>query len=543
MIATGFCARTVIMRFSFWERRGLVEIQRMNGRNVIYTDVTEIHAGNIKDVVEKAMTEHEFNRGEADYLYQYYKGNQPILDRKKDVRPEICNKIVINVANEIVSFKTGYLCGEPVQYVNRTTDEEKSKSINRLNDLMVDVSKVNEDQKLVEWQMITGTAYRMVLPKRDEDDDGLDCPFKLYTLDPRKTFVVYSSRVGNKPMVAVHYYKDESEKITYCCYTENRYYEWTDMEDVKEEPHALDMIPIIEYPANNARLGSFETVLTILDAINNIESNRMDGIEQFVQAFMKFINCDIDEPTWQKFREQGMIKIKTHDGQKADVDMVSNELDQTQTQTLRDDLYTAVLTICGMPNRNKNSGRFSSSDTGIAVELRDGWSAAETRAKDSENIFKVSERRMLRLVTKICRDIAGIELIASDIEIKFTRRNFEGIQAKSQVLVTMLERPQIHPLLAFTSCGLFSDPETAYQMSEKHYEEYQQKQLEKQMAEAEINAQYSGSGEVDITDNGGKTEADDSTTTGGKSADMVNAKNRQVKSYIRNGKRVRAYQR
>ena len=101
----------------------------MNGRNVIYTDVTDIHAGNIKDVVEKAMTEHEFNRGEADYLYQYYKGNQPILERTKDVRPEICNKIVINVANEIVSFKTGYLCGEPVQYVNRTTDEEKSKSI------------------------------------------------------------------------------------------------------------------------------------------------------------------------------------------------------------------------------------------------------------------------------------------------------------------------------------------------------------------------------------------------------------------------------
>ena len=66
---------------------------------------------------------------------------------------------------------------------------------------------------------------------------------------------------------------------------------------------------------------------------------------------------------------------------------------------------------------------------------------------------------------------------------------------------------------------------------------------EKQMAEAEINAQYSGSGEVDITDDGGKIEADDSTTTGGKSADMVNAKNRQVKSYIRNGKRVRAYQR
>lgn len=514
----------------------------MNGRQVIYTDVTDINAGNIKEIVEKAKAAHEFNRAEADYLYKYYKGNQPILSRTKDVRPEICNKIVVNIANEIVSFKTGYLCGEPVQYVNRTTDEAKSESINKLNDLMVDVSKMNEDQKLVEWQMITGTAYRMVLPKRDEDDDDIDCPFRMHTLDPRKTFVIYSSRVGNRPMVGVHYYTDGGSKVTYCCYTADSYYEWTDMEDAKEEPHALGMIPIIEYPGNNARLGSFETVLTILDAINNIESNRMDGVEQFVQAFMKFINCDIDAKKWEEFRQQGMIKIKSHDGQKADVDLVSNELDQTQTQTMKDDLYTAVLTICGMPNRNKNSGRFSSSDTGIAVELRDGWSAAETRAKDSENIFKVSERRMLRLVTKICREIAGINLEASDIEIKFTRRNFEGIQAKSQVLVTMLERPQIHPLLAFTSCGLFTDPETAYQMSETYYEEYQKKQLEKQRMEAEINAQYSGSG-VDITPEGDKTETDESTTEGGKGVDMVNAKNRQVKSYIRDGKRVRAYKR
>lgn len=516
----------------------------MNGREKLFTDVSEITAENVREVVEHAMDTHRVNSGEIDYLLRYYKGEQPIIGREKKVRPEICNKIIINIANEIVSFKVGYLCGEPVQYVNRTTEESKSDAINKLNDLMTDLSKVDQDQEIVEWQMIGGTAYRIVLPTEDGQNDGIECAFRLHTLDPRRTFVIYSTEVGNAPMLAVHYRKDDKERITYSAYTPNRYFEWTDNGDVDETEHALDMIPIIEYPANNSRLGAFETVLTILDAINNIESNRMDGIEQFVQSFMKFINCDIDEATWDKFREEGMIKIRTHDGQKADVDLVTEELNQTQTQTLRDDLYTAVLTICGMPNRNKNSGRFSSSDTGIAVELRDGWSAAETRAKDSENIFKRSERRMLRLVTKLCRDLGDINLEASDIDIKFTRRNFEGIQAKSQVLVTMLERPQIHPQLAFTACGLFTDPETAYKMSEKWYEEYQQKQLEKQIKEAEINAKYSGGGDdVDITDDGDEVEGDDQTTTGGKAADMVNAKNRQVRAYIRNGKKVRAYRR
>ena len=55
--------------------------------------------------------------------------------------------------------------------------------------------------------------------------------------------------------------------------------------------------------------------------------------------------------------------------------------------------------------------------------------------------------------------------------MKFTRRNYDNIQSKSQVLVTMLQQPKIHPSLAFTHCGLFSDPESAYSMSNKYYEE------------------------------------------------------------------------
>lgn len=83
------------------------------GRRVIYTDVAEINAKNIVDVLKKALFVHLQNSADIDYLYRYYCGDQPIIHRVKDVRPEICNKIVENRANEIVSFKVGYLMGEP----------------------------------------------------------------------------------------------------------------------------------------------------------------------------------------------------------------------------------------------------------------------------------------------------------------------------------------------------------------------------------------------------------------------------------------------
>lgn len=454
------------------ENKPLSETRLMSGRRVIKTSETEITEANVIEVLNKALAIHSINRSEIDYLWKYYKGDQPIRYRVKDVRPEICNKIVENRANEIVSFKVGYLCGEPIQYVSRNGGEGVVNAINTLNEYMFAEDKAAQDQELVEWQMVCGTAYRLVLPDEPGEED--EAPFELYTLDPRDTFVVYSNEIGNKPMMAVKYSKDDNEIFHYSIYTENRYFhvDGDILNHEKCKPHALDMIPIFEYPANNARLGAFEIVLPLLDAINRVDSNRMDGIEQLVQAFIKFINCDISKEEYEEFLQLGAIKVKSVDGQTADVDMVTSELNQTQSQTFKEDVYNAVLTICGMPNRN---GGASTSDTGSAVLLRDGWSDAEARAKDSENVFKRSEKKMLKLVLRICRDLGELNLYLKDIDMKFTRRNYEAIQSKSQVLISMLQEPKIHPQLAFQHSGMFSDSESAYTMSMKYYEEQQAK--------------------------------------------------------------------
>ena len=448
-----------------------MDTRTMYGRRVITTDVTEITAENVVEVLEEAMKLHEKNRSEIDYLWKYYKGEQPILQRTKTVRPEICNKIVENRANEIVSFKVGYLCGEPIQYVGRNCEETVTNNIGTLNEYMFLVDKPALDQEVVEWGMICGTAYRMVLDNGAYDAESDEAPFEMYTLDPRDTFVVYSNDVKRKRMLGVKYNTDELGQKTFSAYADGLYFTIKDGKVIEVKPQGLGE-PIIEYPANNARLGAFEIVLPLLDAINNIESNRMDGIEQFVQAFVKFINCDITKEDFEALKDLGAIKVKSADGQQADVDIVTNELNQQQTQTLKDDAYQAVLTICGMPNRNGGS---STSDTGSAVLLRDGWSLAESRAKDSELMFKRSEKETLRLVLKLCGGLADLNLKLKDIDMKFTRRNYDNIQSKSQVLVSMLQQPKVHPLLAFTHCGLFSDPESAYTMSNAYYEEQMEK--------------------------------------------------------------------
>lgn len=447
----------------------------LNGRRMILTDETEVNIGNVVQILRKALPYHWKNRSEISYLWSYYKGRQPILNRVKEVRPEITNKIVENRANEIVSFKSGYLMGEPLQYVSRGNAENIADAINQLNEFVFAEEKPAKDKELADWFHICGTSFRMVLPDEmaGEDDES---PFEIYTLDPRNTFVVYNNGLGNKPILGVKYVVDENGVVHYSCYSDHEYFEIVESKVVSYDTHILGEIPIIEYPLNMARIGAFELVIPLLDAINLTDSNRLDGVEQFIQALMLFHNVDISSEDFDELRERGAIKFKDIDPQlKAEINYLVSNLNQGETQTLVDHMYQTVLTICGMPNRNGGS---STSDRGSAVIMRDGWSAAEARAKDSELMFKKSERIFLKVVLNICRTLADMDLKVCNVEIRFTRRNYENILQKAQVLDLMLKNNKIHPRLAFEHCGLFVDSDLAYTLSAEYAEEQEQKAQE-----------------------------------------------------------------
>ena len=460
------------------------------GRKKIFTDVTEITRDNVLEVLRKALITHWSNKADMEYLYAYYKGRQPVLNRQKEVRPEIKNTVVENRANEIVSFKVGYLMGEPIQYVSRSDSKSVADKITTLNGYCLSEDKAAKDKELADWFHICGTAYRMVLPDSVFERESDEAPFEIYTLDPRFAFVVYANSIGEPPVMGVKYIQRSDGAVIYSIYTKDRYFEVENQSIiVREEAQSLG-IPIIEYPANNARLGAFEIVLPLLDAINTVDSNRLDGVEQFVQALMLFHNVDIFGDDFAKLRDEGAIKFKDIDPQyKAEIKYLTSELNQSQTQTLVDHLYNTVLTICGMPNRN---GGTSTSDTGSAVIMRDGWSAAEARAKDSELMFKLSEKEFLKLVLHICSDLSDLELKLSDVEVRFTRRNYENISQKATVLTTMLSNPKIAPILAFTHCGMFSDPQLAYRMSMDYAEEQEKKAAELATKPKEVNPDGEG---------------------------------------------------
>lgn len=444
------------------------------GRLKIYSDAKEITAANVVDEVSNAYRVHCQNQTDIKKLWEYYRGKTKILAKTKDVREEINHKINVNVAYEVTKFHKGYVFGEPIQYVRRErsaaqqADDVIATDINSLNGYMAMANKAACDNSLAEWMYVSGLGYRLTLPNTQWTADGDESPFKIYALDPARTFIVYSTDIDEHVLMNVCCVERANNEKVFSVYTDKWYFEFVEFGAVTTKPNPLGMFPIIEYPAENARLGVFEVTMPLLDALDELQSNRMDDIVQFVNSFLGIFGGELDEETYKKLNDWKTLCLP----EGTDARYLSATLSQADVQTLKNDIYSSILTICGVPNRNGGS---STSDTGSAVILRDGWESAEARAKATEEIFKSSEMEFLKIVLRILRDTVGTQLRLSDITPHFTRRNYDNIASKSQVLIAMLNNPKIHPEVAYASCGMFPDPESAYLQGIAYYNEQMEK--------------------------------------------------------------------
>ena len=461
-----------------------METRQMFGRTQIYTDESVITRDNVVAVLEKAISVHSNNQSEIEYLWNYYCGKTPILQKTKEVRDSINHLINVNRANEIVTFKRGYGFGEPIQYIRRGKNDSLSDEVSKLNEYMYLAGKQAKDSELAEWLYVCGLGMRMALPTKDESE-----PFAIYTLDPRYSFVVRHNGLGEPVVMGVKAIQKEDNTVVYSVYTKDMYYEIHNGVIVKDEPHVLNDVPIFEYPANKARLGCFEIVLPLLDAINELESNRMDDVVQFVNSFLALVGGTIDDETAKKLDEYKMLCLP----EGTDAKYLSVSLQQSDMQIYADSLYSYVLTICGLPNRNGGS---STSDTGSAVIMRDGWESAEAQMKSVELEFKEADKRFLKMILRILEDMVGLELTPGNVEPKFSRRNYDNLQTKSQVLTTMLNNPKIHPELAYLHSGMFLDPEGAYLQSKAWWEENERKVQENTPTEEESQDERNSLSEV-----------------------------------------------
>lgn len=467
------------------------------GRRVAYVNVEEITEQNVMQVVGSCIGVFNHNKKIFKYLWNYYKGDQPIRYRKKVVRDDINNPIVENHAWEIVRFKNGQTNGEPIQCICTVKEESesqvKNKGVDRFNDYCKTSGKHEKDISSGEWTSATGTGFKAVQRRK-----GKEIPFAITVPTPINTFIIYSS-ITEEPLLAVQELKDLDGEWYKLCFSETHEFRIKNSmlmdlnigngKTAKSRLHAFGGIPIVEYPNNQSRISDVELVIDILDAINNMQSNRMDAIEQFVQSWVKFVNCEIDEETFRKMKMLGALVVKSNNGDtnKADVDIMSQELNQTESQVAKDDLWNNALSISAIPNKQGNTG----GDTQGAVELRNGWDFSKQSAKLKDPYTINAEKRLNRVILNIIRQSKGDKECPfgiMDYDVQISHSPTDNMQVKAQVL-QMLLKAGIHPLVAVKTCGLWTDAEKVFLNSKQYFDVLYKtidEEIEKQNLQSEL---------------------------------------------------------
>ena len=461
------------------ETKNAVVRNDMFGRLDIYASYENITEENVKEELNSALVYHIKNMLQEEFLYWYTRGVQPILGRKKEIREDILNIVQVNTATEIVDFKNGYLITQPLTYVSRRKGVQGK--LKKLNEYLYRSGKADTDNKVADWFHRVGKGVLFVEPTDDPE-----VPFVTYALDPRSAFVVYSLRPGNKPVFGVNFVTRDAVAM-FDVFTETMVYHFQGtvtgrlattqknhdylaqaVELLSAEPNVLGYIPIIEYRYNSVNTSAFELAIPLLDEISNLTSNACDGVEQFIQSLAVAVNCEFPEgTTLSEIRKAGFIQFRSIGENKADFKVLTEQLDQTQTKTLVDNLYDEVLRICAMPSRSNGGSTYDS--TGAAVLANFGWYQADAAARNTEDLFKESNRQFDRIIVEILRRKGILDIDLNDFELNFVRNETANVQSKAQAFQTLMAAG-LHPELAAAKSGISNDPVKDMKMSEKWLE-------------------------------------------------------------------------
>lgn len=418
------------------------------GRKRIYSaiDLNNFDTPTLLKTLSDAFSKHsQCNLYDMKYLVDYYLGRHPeIMNKTKDVRESINNRIIVNLQKAIVRDTTGYFMGTPVQYVAR--DNSALEAVKRLSDCMELENMQTVDKEVEDFCSIVGLGYKGIF---FDSEPVNEVPFQLVSLSPLTTFSIYGTTIGSEILMIVSYntYYDLNDNIRYnmVVYTNNfelvldtqnpSGLQETDIVSMKPNPYG--MIPIVEYQNNMWNKGDIEDVLSIIDALDRLDSNNMDDVEQVIQSILLLFGISQkQQEEIQSVQPKDLLMFDGDQGINQDGKYISPQLDVNAITTFREHLEETMRVIAGVPDRKTRGG--GGGDTGDAVKLRDGWADMELVARDKEKYWRKAEMQLIRVALRIM-EIAGQPLGVLPIvfDVKFTRNKTDNLQSKAQAGATL----------------------------------------------------------------------------------------------------------
>jgi len=383
------------------------------------------------ELIKKVIDFNEKRRARFDQLDQYYLGQQLILSREK---PDTLfnNKVMVNHAKYIVDTTTGYLLGNPVDY-----QVNDNVNIEPLLDAYKAQTMENTDFELAKGCGIFGMNYEYVYANEESEPCSV-------TLDVRNTIIVYDDSMVHNKLFGVTYrpvfndakdQRPDAYEIVVATDKELIHYRMdfngTSLDETDREPHFFGKVPIVEYKNNSEMLGDFEPVLSLIDAYNLIQSDRVNDREQLVDAILCFYGMDFDDEQMSELKLKRALSGIPTDGK---VEFLTKAINEGDVDVLRKTIEADIHKISMVPNMS--DANFVGNASGVAIRYK--LLAFEQTVKNKERFFEKALMERFELYSHYLSVKSKMaEVKKEDVDAVF-KRNLPSNDFETSQMITNL---------------------------------------------------------------------------------------------------------
>lgn len=400
---------------------------------MITRDKANLKNGLSGRLLQGCLNEHLRGTEKLTRLQNAYLLRAPITRRERaEGLPNHC--LAHAYARYIVTIASSYLVGAAVSYQGEGPGAEALRRAYR------ETNAAGVDVELARQASLYGKGVEALYA------DARACP-RSAALDPRCAFVVYADDVGSEPLFGVHFHPLTDEagaprgyEATVCTDEKRLTYRAADFatlfrnQPIAQTPHYFGRVPLIEYWNNEEEIGDVESVLSLIDAYDVLQSCRVDDQEQLVDALLivygaRLETDDQGRTPAQQLRQDKLLYLPDRDA--GAQYLVKNA--GMGAEELREALERDIHKFSMIPDLSDE--QFSGNVSGVAMKYK--LLGLEQLARVKERWFREGLMERMRCYGHFLSVKGGRPLDENGVRITFTRALPENALETAQMIRTL----------------------------------------------------------------------------------------------------------
>lgn len=372
----------------------------------IIDDEVELNLSNSNhmDLVKKSQD--LFNKLKTKYekMYQYYQGKTDAIGNYKFITSRSNNKINLNYIKKFVKEEVSYSVGKEISYESSSGNKEFVKDIN----YTISHWKSSHNIDLMKYMLIFSEVYELYYIDKDNN-------FSSKIIKPTEGYAFTNE--FDEIILFIHCFKSEfTNKEFIDVYSKNSMWRLNDKFEIIKGPtnHIFKKVPVahgvLSYERENDTI--YSDIKGLQDAFETNLSDISNEISDFRNAYLKFLNSQVDKEDVEKMKELGILQFSNPDGNAEWlIKNINDTFIQNSFNTYEDKIYQIGCHI----NANE---KMQSNTSSLALRAR--LNSMENKCTLNTNAHKDILKSRIQFLSIYLRVKKGKDYDPKDITPKYT---------------------------------------------------------------------------------------------------------------------------